>query len=47
MLRKKEKKRKTKKQILEETAIQKIVNHYFYTKGLTLEQIKDNAKRKK
>jgi len=39
--------KKTKKQIQEETAIQKIVNHYFYTKGLTLEQIKDNAKKKK
>lgn len=31
----------------EETAIQEIVNHYFYGKGLTLEQIKDNAKKKK
>jgi len=39
--------KKTKKQIREETTIQKIVNHYFYTKGLTLEQIKDNAKKKK
>ena len=39
--------KKTKKQIREETIIQKIVNHYFYTKGLTLEQIKDDAKKKK
>ncbi len=31
----------------EETAIQQIVNHYFYTKGLTLEQIKEDAKKKK
>jgi len=29
------------------TAIQEIVNHYFYSKGLTLEQIKDDAKKKK
>ena len=31
---------KEKKQI-EETAIQEIVNHFFYSKGLTLEKIKD------
>jgi len=30
-----------------ESAIQEIVNHYFYTKGLTLEQIKEDAKKKK
>lgn len=41
----KEKKTKAKKQ--EETAIQEIVNHYFYTKGLTLEKIKKDAKKKK
>ena len=35
---------KTKKQ---ETNIQKIVNHYFRTKGLNLDKIKDNAKKKK
>lgn len=40
-------KRKSKKKEQEETAIQQIVNHYFYTKGLTLEQVKDNAKKKK
>ncbi len=39
---KKEKKRKD-----QETAIQKIVNHYFYSKGLSLEQIKKDAKKKK
>lgn len=26
--------------------IQRIVNHYFYTKGLTLKEIKQNAKKK-
>jgi len=31
----------------QETVIQEIVNHYFYTKGLSLEQIKDDAKKKK
>ena len=41
------KKAKTKKQLQEETNIQKIVNHYFYTKGLSLDQIKNDAKKKK
>ncbi len=27
--------------------IQRIVNHYFYTKGLTIKEIKENAKKKK
>ena len=27
--------------------IQRVVNHYFYTKGLTLKEIKENAKKKK
>jgi hypothetical protein len=36
-----------KKQRKEETAIQKIVNHYFYSKGLSLDQIKKDAKKKK
>ena len=45
--KKRVKKKKTKKQLKEETDIQKIVNHYFYSKGLTLEKIKDNAKKKK
>jgi len=31
----------------EETKIQEIVNHYFYSKGLSLEQIKKDAKKKK
>ncbi len=43
--KKREKKNKKKKQ--EETKIQKIVNHYFYSKGLSLEQIKKDAKKKK
>jgi len=43
------KKSKTKKitKKAKETAIQQIVNHYFYSKGLTLGEIKDNAKKKK
>ena len=40
-------KKKTKKQIQKETAIQKIVNHYFYSKGLSLKEIKNDAKKKK
>ncbi len=39
-------KRRIKKQV-EETAIQEIVNHYFYSKGLNLERIKEDAKKKK
>jgi len=31
----------------QETAIQQIVNHYFFTKGLTLDQIKNDAKKKR
>jgi len=42
-----EKTKKQKRDNLEETAIQQIVNHYFYSKGLSLEQIKSNAKQKK
>jgi len=43
---------KTKKikyweELKEETEIRQIVTHYFYSKGLTLEQIKNNAKKKK
>ena len=41
------KKKKTKKQIKKETDIQEIVNHYFYSKGLSLEQIKEDAKKRK
>ncbi|MCD6470927.1 hypothetical protein J7K86_00075 [bacterium] len=45
--RKKKKKIKIKKRKEKETKIQQIVNHYFYTKGLSLNQIKNNAKKKK
>lgn len=45
--KKRSRKKKTQKQKKEETAIQKIVNHYFYTKGLSLEEIKRDAKKKK
>ena len=44
---KKVKREKTKKQIQEETDIQQIVNHYFYSKGLSLDEIKKSAKKKK
>ena len=44
---KKKKLEQKKKKQREETKIQKIVNHYFNTKGLTLEQIKRDAKKKK
>jgi len=30
-----------------ETPIQQVVNHYFYTKGLTLDDIKQNARKRK
>jgi len=40
-------KKKSKKKKQEETAIQQIVNHYFYSKGLSLDEIKENSKKKK
>lgn len=40
-------KKTEEKKLKQETAIQEIVNHYFYSKGLTLEQIKEDAKKKK
>ncbi|MBU0546679.1 hypothetical protein KKA72_01150 [Patescibacteria group bacterium] len=45
--RKMKSEKQKKKEKKEETAIQKIVNHYFYTKGLSLEKIKKDAKKKK
>lgn len=30
-----------------ETELQAVVNHFFYTKGLTLDEIKENSKKKK
>ena len=41
------KKIKSRKKKQEETKIQKIVNHYFYSKGLSLDKIKKDAKKKK
>ncbi|MDP2930065.1 MAG: hypothetical protein Q8N56_00445 [bacterium] len=40
-------KAKLAKKRREETAIQQIVNHFFYTKGLSLGQIKKDARKKK
>ncbi len=40
-------KRDKKSEIEKETDIQKIVNYYFFTKGLTLDKIKNDAKKKK
>ncbi|MCD6097209.1 hypothetical protein J7J60_02695 [bacterium] len=45
MKAKKKKKAITKHK--KETDIQKIVNHYFQTKGLTLDEIKENARKRK
>ena len=42
---KKSEESKTKEE--KESPIQEVVNHYFSTKGLGLEDIKDNAKKKK
>jgi len=36
-----------KKKQIKETDIQKIVNHYFYTKDISLDKIKKDAKKKK
>ncbi len=36
-----------KKRKIQETAIQKIINYYFKTKGLSLDEVKKNAKKKK
>lgn len=40
-------KKKSAKNIKKESDIQQVVNHYFSTKGLSLGQIKDDAKKKK
>jgi len=47
MAKTKEKDKTKKKKKEQETAIQTIVNHYFHTKGLSLEKIKKDAKNKK
>ena len=41
------KKAMSKKKQQEESAIQRVVNHFFYSKGLSLEKIKRDAKKKK
>ena len=41
------KKKKTAKKARQESDIQQVINHYFGTKGLSLEQIKKDAKKKK
>lgn len=46
-MKNKEKEKQKKKKQREETKIQEIVNHYFYSKGYTLDQIKEDAKKKK
>lgn len=35
------------KKKIDETEIQQIVNHYFYSKGLSLDEIKKNARKRK
>jgi len=45
-VQKKQEEKKLKKQ-KEETKIQEIVNHYFYSKGYSLDKIKKDAKKKK
>ncbi len=47
MARKKQKQSPLQKKKQEETAIQQIVNHYFKTKGLSLNEIKKSAKKRK
>jgi hypothetical protein len=41
------KKTSSKKKLQEESDIQQVVNHYFATKGLSLDQVKEDAKKKK
>lgn len=41
------KRAKTKKRIEQETDIQQVVNHFFATKGLSLDQVKEDARKKK
>jgi len=40
-------KKSTAQKKKKETDIQKIINHYFYSKGLSLDKIKKDAKKKK
>ncbi|MDP4007350.1 MAG: hypothetical protein Q8P55_02025 [bacterium] len=41
------KRRKKSKKLKEESDIQQVVNHYFSTKGLSLEKLKEDARKKK
>ncbi len=43
----KKKKIKDFEELKEETAIQQIITHYFKSKGLSLDQLKESAKKKK
>ncbi|MCK9578280.1 hypothetical protein M0R01_02180 [bacterium] len=38
---------KEKKEEKKETDIQMVINHFFFSKGLTLDEIKENSKKKK
>ena len=40
-------KKKSPKKIHSESDIQRVANHYFFSKGLTLEKIKEDARKKK
>ncbi len=40
-------KKKSPQKIQSESDIQRVVNHYFYSKGLSLEKIKEDARKKK
>ena len=46
-MEKKKKAKRKKKKSPTQTSIQQVVNHYFFSKGLSLEKIKRDAKKKK
>lgn len=46
-MEKNKKSKRKKKKSPSETSIQQVVNHYFYGKGLSIEKIKRDAKKKK
>ncbi|MDD5639993.1 MAG: hypothetical protein PHR47_04345, partial [Candidatus Pacebacteria bacterium] len=39
--------KKNEKNERKETDIQSVINHFFFSKGLTLDEIKENSKKKK
>ncbi|MDO8264804.1 MAG: hypothetical protein Q7T34_00345 [Candidatus Parcubacteria bacterium] len=47
MVKEQKKSEKIADKLKKETEIQRIVNHYFYSKGLSLKDIKENARQKK